>query len=214
MIGRSRQHCIKRAIDIVVAGGALLLLSPIIAIVAILILLKMGRPVLFRQQRPGLNSELFEVVKFRTMREAEDSNAAPLSDGTRLTSLGRLLRRTSLDELPQLWTVARGDMSLVGPRPLLIRYQPYFTEAERMRFAVKPGITGWAQLHGRNTISWSERFEYDVWYVEHWSIRLDIKILIMTIGRVFRGRGVVTDARSLMKNLDEERGQIDEIQGR
>ena len=195
----------KRLIDLIIASSSLLLLGPIIGIIAVVIRMNMGSPVLFRQVRPGYMQKPFTLLKFRTMRIAIDPAGKDLPDNVRLTTLGRFLRKTSLDELPQLWNVFKGDISLVGPRPLLERYNPYFNERERLRFSVKPGITGWAQIHGRNEASWDKRLENDVWYVEHWSLGLDLKILVLTIKKVLSGKGVVVDAQSVMLDLDEER---------
>ena len=195
----------KRLIELVIASTSLLLLGPIIAVIAVAIRINMGSPVLFRQVRPGYMQKPFTLLKFRTMRLAIDPDGKDLPDNERLTTLGRFLRKTSLDELPQLWNVSRGDISLVGPRPLLERYIPYFNERERLRFSVKPGITGWAQIHGRNEASWDKRLENDVWYVEHWSLGLDLKILVLTIKKVLSGKGVLVDAQSVMLDLDEER---------
>ncbi len=189
----------------VLSAALLLVLSPLMALVALVVLVAMGPPVLFRQCRPGLREDRFDLLKFRTMREARPTEDEPLTDGARLTRLGRALRRTSLDELPTLVNVLRGDMSLVGPRPLLVRYLPYFTERERLRFTVPPGITGWAQIHGRNNTAWSTRLEHDAWYVENRSLRLDLRILVATPLRAFGGQDVVADARAVMANLDEER---------
>jgi len=150
----------------------------------------MGRPVLFRQNRPGLNGRAFELLKFRTMTDARDDRGQVLPDEKRLTGLGRLLRRTSLDELPQLVNIIRGDMSLVGPRPLLMEYLDRYTEEQSRRHTVKPGITGWAQINGRNALSWEDKFRLDVWYVDNRSIWLDIKILLITIWKVLRGEGI------------------------
>lgn len=195
----------KRLIDLVIASTSLLLLGPIIAIIAMVIRMNMGSPVLFRQVRPGYMQKPFTLLKFRTMRMAIDPDGKNLPDNVRLTTLGRFLRKTSLDELPQLWNVFKGNISLVGPRPLLKKYNPYFNERERLRFSVKPGITGWAQIHGRNEASWDKRLENDAWYVDHWSLGLDLKILVLTIEKVLRGKGVLVDAQSAMLDLDEER---------
>jgi sugar transferase EpsL len=202
---RTANRAVKRLLDLFLAGFALLALSPVLLFTAIAIRFSMGSPVLFRQVRPGYRERPFRLVKFRTMRHGVGPDGRPLPDGQRLTRLGRLLRSTSLDELPQLWNVVRGDLSLVGPRPLLTEYLPYFTERERLRFTVPPGITGWAQVNGRNESSWDQRFANDVWYVEHWSLRLDLKILLLTVRNIFQRKGVVVDARSRMLNLDEER---------
>ncbi|MEN6449985.1 MAG: sugar transferase [Thermoguttaceae bacterium] len=199
------QRTIKRAIDAAVSATLLLVCLPLLVCVAIAIRWRMGRPVLFRQWRPGLGERPFLLYKFRTMNDACGPDGRPLPDAARLTALGRFIRRTSLDELPQLWNVLRGEMSLVGPRPLRMDYLPYFTRLERLRHSVRPGITGWAQVHGRNEASWDDRFANDVWYVEHWSLWLDLRILWLTLRQVVHGRGIVVDACSIMKNLDEER---------
>ncbi len=180
----------KRALDLVVAGAALAVLAPAIAATALAVRRSMGAPVLFRQRRPGLRAEPFEVLKFRTMRDARDAAGRPLADEERLTALGRFLRATSLDELPQLWNVLRGDLSLVGPRPLLMQYLPRYTPEQARRHEVKPGITGWAQVNGRNAISWEEKFALDVWYVDHWSFWLDLRILALTALKVVRREGI------------------------
>ena len=198
-------RAIKRTIDVVVSVMVLLVSMPVMAAVAVAIRLTMGNPVLFRQVRPGYQGRLFCLVKFRTMKDAFGPDGRPLPDSERLTSLGGFLRRTSLDELPQLWNVLKGEMSLAGPRPLLTRYQPYFTARERLRQTVRPGITGWAQIRGRNTASWDQRLSDDVWYVENWSLLLDLKILLITLKVVLHRRGIVDDPQSTMLNLDEER---------
>jgi len=198
----------KRLLDIAGAVSALLLLSPVLATVALAVRVFIGRPVLFRQLRPGYLEKPFTIYKFRTMRDAVDSEGIPLRDGERLHRLGIFLRRTSLDELPEFWDVLRGDMSLVGPRPLLVRYLPFYTEEERTRFRVRPGITGWAQVNGRNEASWNDRLRHDIWYVRNRSFLLDTKILWMTVAKVARREQVVVDARSTMLNLDEERAGL------
>lgn len=195
----------KRTLDIALAGLALVAFAPVIGIVAALVRLRLGTPVVFRQERPGVGARPFVLYKFRSMVDASDPSGQPLPDAQRLTPFGRFLRASSLDELPTLWNVLRGDMSLVGPRPLLMRYVPYFTDRERLRFQVRPGVTGWAQVHGRNELPWDTRLEYDAWYVENRSFRLDLRILARTARAVFGRRGVVVDARSIMLNLDEER---------
>jgi len=181
---------LKRAFDLVVALGLIMLLSPVMLAIAVLIALRMGSPVLFRQQRPGRHGRPFVLLKFRTMTSAVDADGLPLPDGARLTPLGRFLRRASLDELPQLINVIRGDMCLVGPRPLLMEYLPLYTREQMRRHEVRPGITGWTQVNGRNALSWEDKFMLDVWYVDHQSFWLDLKILTMTAGRVFSGSGV------------------------
>jgi lipopolysaccharide/colanic/teichoic acid biosynthesis glycosyltransferase len=196
---------VKRVADIAVATGALAVFSVPISVLAAMIRLKLGSPVLFRQVRPGRDGEPFEMIKFRTMNDRRSQNGELLPDRERLTKLGSALRSTSLDELPSLWNVLRGEMSLIGPRPLLMRYTEYFTEEEQLRFLVRPGVTGWAQVHGRNELSWTKRLALDVWYVHRRSIRLDVKILIETVSQVFRRKGVVVDPESMMQNLDDER---------
>jgi lipopolysaccharide/colanic/teichoic acid biosynthesis glycosyltransferase len=181
---------LKRIIDVLAAAAGLVVLAPVLAAVALLIRLRMGGPVLFRQARPGLRGRPFVLYKFRTMREAVGPDGAPRPDAERLTALGRSLRRTSLDELPQLWNVLRGDLSLVGPRPLLAEYLPLYTPEQARRHEVRPGITGWAQVHGRNAIGWDEKFRRDVWYVDHWSLGLDAKILALTVVKVLRREGI------------------------
>jgi lipopolysaccharide/colanic/teichoic acid biosynthesis glycosyltransferase len=198
--------CGKRLIDVAVSGIALVLLSPLLIAVALLARLKLGSPVLFRQKRPGLNGDPFVIFKFRTMTDQRDSQSRLLSDKERLTSFGRFLRSTSLDELPELFNVLIGDMSLVGPRPLLMRYQAYYFERERKRFQVRPGITGWAQVNGRNTLRWDDRLNFDVWYAENLSFTLDLRILGLTVLRTLRHHGVEVDPCSVMLDLDVERG--------
>ncbi len=198
----------KRLFDIAGAASALLFLSPIMAAVALAIRLFIGRPMLFRQLRPGSLMQPFIIYKFRTMREAANWQGLPLPDGDRLHPLGTFLRRTSLDELPQFWNVLRGDMSLVGPRPLLMSYLPFYTEEERVRFVVRPGITGWAQVNGRNEASWDSRLRNDTWYVRNRSFLLDFKILWITCGKVLKREQVIVNARSAMLSLDEERAAL------
>jgi lipopolysaccharide/colanic/teichoic acid biosynthesis glycosyltransferase len=185
-----RTPTLKRLFDVSCAGALLLVLSPILFGLAVAVAVASGRPVLFRQRRPGLNGRPFTLVKFRTMRDATDARGVPLSDAERLTRFGAWLRATSLDELPELWNVVRGDMSLVGPRPLLMEYLPRYTNDQWRRHLVRPGITGWAQVHGRNALSWEERFARDVWYVEHWTLALDLRILFDTITRVLSREGI------------------------
>ena len=188
------------------AAIALVLLALPLSLLAGLIRSRLGSPVFFRQTRPGLGGAPFELIKFRTMTDERDAGGQLLSDAERLTPLGRFLRVTSLDELPELWNVLRGDMSLVGPRPLLMRYLPYYTDRENKRHLVRPGLTGWAQLHGRNTVSWNERLALDVWYVENRSMLLDLKILLQTVALVLKREGVVIDPGAAMQDLDRERG--------
>jgi len=176
--------------DVFIAGIALALLAPVMGIVGILIYLTMGRPVLFRHQRPGYKAAPFILLKFRTMTDARDATGVVLIDELRLTRFGKMLRRLSLDELPQLWNVLKGDMSLVGPRPLLMRYVDRYTAEQARRHEVKPGITGWAQVNGRNALTWEEKFDKDVWYVDQRSMWLDAKIIVQTIWNVLRRRGI------------------------
>lgn len=192
----------KRIFDIVVAAAALVILSPVIAIVALLIRLRLGSPVLFRQIRPGKDAKPFEMLKFRTMTEARGPDGAPLSDAERLTGFGRFLRSTSLDELPELWNVLKGDMSLVGPRPLLMEYLPLYSAEQARRHEVRPGITGWAQINGRNALSWEEKFAFDTWYVDNRSFRLDLKILALTIGKVLKRSGISADGNPTMPRFE------------
>ena len=178
------QQRIKRVLEFIIALIGFILASPILLIVAILVKTKLGSPILFRQPRVGLNGEIFEMVKFRTMRDTIDSEGNPLPDEERLTKFGQLLRKTSLDELPELWNVLKGEMSLVGPRPLLVEYLPLYSEEQMKRHHVRPGITGYAQVNGRNNISWTKKFELDVYYVENFSLWLDVKILFQTVAKV------------------------------
>lgn len=178
------QLVIKRAIDIIASGLGLIILSPVLIITAILIKVKLGSPIFFTQDRVGKDGEIFKMIKFRTMLDAVDKWGEPLPDEERLTSFGKLLRSTSIDELPELINVLKGDMSLVGPRPLLVKYIPLYSKEQFRRHEVRPGITGWAQVNGRNSISWSAKFELDVWYVDNKSLLLDIKILLKTVLKV------------------------------
>jgi lipopolysaccharide/colanic/teichoic acid biosynthesis glycosyltransferase len=189
---------IKRGLDIGLAATALVLAAPVLLLVAIAVRVNLGGPVLFRQQRPGLHGRPFTMVKFRTMRDALGRDGRPLPDADRLTPFGALLRSTSLDELPELWNVVRGDMSLVGPRPLLMEYLDRYTPEQARRHEVRPGVTGWAQVNGRNALSWEERFRLDVWYVEHQSLRLDLQILMRTLALVLRRTGVSANGEATM----------------
>lgn len=191
----------KQFIDIFVSAIALIILSPVIAFVAWKISKKLGSPVLFRQVRPGLNGKPFTMVKFRTMRDAIDKNGNPLPDSERMTPFGNFLRSTSLDELPELWNVLKGDMSLVGPRPLLMEYLPLYSKEQARRHEVRPGVTGWAQINGRNAISWEEKFKLDVWYVDNQSFWLDIKILFLTVKKVFIRDGISAEGEATMSKF-------------
>ena len=184
--------------DVLAASAALLLLSPAIICVAVLVHIKLGSPVFFRQVRPGLHGKSFNMIKFRTMLDAVDGNGDVLPDEVRLTSFGKLLRSTSLDELPGLWCVLKGDMSLVGPRPLLVEYLPLYSPEQARRHEVRPGITGWAQVNGRNAISWEDKFKLDVWYVDNQSFLLDIKILFLTVWKVLRRKDISADGEVTM----------------
>jgi sugar transferase EpsL len=194
----------KRVIDVVGSAVLLVVLSPVIAVVALLVAVRLGRPVTFRHERPGRNARPFTLLKFRTMTDARGADGALLSDEQRLTPLGRRLRASSLDELPELWNVLRGDMSLVGPRPLLTEYLPVYTPRQARRHEVRPGVTGWAQINGRNDLPWSEKLEMDVWYVEHRSLWLDIRILLRTLAVPFRQRGISRSGHATAPRLDEE----------
>ena len=180
----------KRLFDLLVAGLLLLLLSPVLLVVALLVRIQHGKPVLFGQKRPGYRSRPFHIYKFRSMTNAQAADGNLLPDAQRLTRLGRFLRASSLDELPELLNVLRGEMSLVGPRPLLMQYLERYSPEQARRHAVLPGITGWAQVNGRNALSWQDKFRLDVWYVDHWSFWLDLKILLMTFWKVFKREGI------------------------
>jgi sugar transferase EpsL len=189
---------IKRLFDLVVSAVALVLLSPVLLVLALLVRWKLGSPVLFTQQRPGLAGRPFRLVKFRTMRDAVDRDGRALPDEERLTPFGARLRSLSLDELPELWNVLRGDMSLVGPRPLLMQYLDRYTPGQARRHEVRPGLTGWAQVNGRNATSWAERFDMDVWYVDHRSMRLDLQIMWRTVRAVLAKEGVSAEGHATM----------------
>lgn len=187
---------LKRPFDFAAALAALLLLWPVVLVVALLVRVKLGSPVFFRQERPGLHGKPFEMVKFRTMRDAVDARGNPLPDDQRMTPLGHFLRATSLDELPELWNVLRGDMSLVGPRPLLMEYLPLYTPAQMRRHEVRPGVTGWAQVNGRNAISWEQKFDLDVWYVDNATPALDLRILLLTVRKVLVRDGISEEGQA------------------
>jgi lipopolysaccharide/colanic/teichoic acid biosynthesis glycosyltransferase len=191
----------KRGFDLIASIAGLLLLAPLMAFIALVIRVTMGRPILFRQARPGRHGETFTMYKFRSMRDDRDAQEAVRPDAQRLTTLGRLLRHTSLDELPELWNVMRGEMSLVGPRPLLTEYLPLYNREQARRHEVRPGITGWAQVNGRNAISWEDKFALDVWYVDHRSLALDFKILATTFKRVLRSEGVAQEGHATAESF-------------
>ncbi|MCI6941881.1 MAG: sugar transferase [Christensenellaceae bacterium] len=190
---------IKRLLDIVLSGAALLILSPVLLITAVLVRIKLGSPVIFTQERPGKDEKVFKLHKFRSMTDARDASGNLLPDKERLTRFGAKLRSLSIDELPELWDIFRGKMSIVGPRPLLVKYLPLYNEEQRHRHDVRPGLTGWAQVHGRNLTSWEERFEYDVEYVNNISFALDVKIIIMTIRCVLGREGINADGSATME---------------
>ncbi|MDY6510400.1 sugar transferase [Acinetobacter faecalis] len=192
---------IKRLLDIVIASIALILLSPVYFIVARKVKKNLGSPVLFRQVRPGLHGKPFEMIKFRTMKDAVDAKGNPLPDSERLTPFGKMLRATSLDEMPELWNVIKGDMSIVGPRPLLMEYLPLYNEEQAKRHNVRPGITGYAQVNGRNAISWEKKFELDTWYVENQSLWLDFKIMLKTVKKVLAKDDISAEGEATMSKF-------------
>ncbi len=196
---------IKRLFDIIISLVALLVLSPVFLVVAVLVRIKLGSPVIFHQQRPGYQEKIFKLCKFRTMTEAKDADGNLLPDADRLTSFGIFLRKTSLDELPELWNILKGDMSLIGPRPLLVGYLPYYTKREQLRHSVRPGLTGLAQVSGRNFIAWDDRLAKDVEYVESLSFMMDVKILMKTIAVVFKKDNVAVETNSVEGSLCDER---------
>lgn len=198
---------IKRLFDITAAGAALVILSPVYAITTYKVKKNLGSPVLFRQTRPGLNGKPFEMIKFRTMKDAIDSAGNPLPDSERLTDFGKALRNSSLDELPELWNVVKGDMSLVGPRPLLMEYLPLYSKEQARRHNVRPGITGYAQVNGRNAIGWDKKFELDTWYVDNQSFWLDIKILLKTVKKVVVKDGISADGEATMSKFTGSQNQ-------
>lgn len=189
----------KRIFDLTIALLALIALSPLIAITALLVRIKLGKPVFFTQLRPGLQGEAFRMFKFRTMLDALDQDGNPLPDSDRLTPFGRLLRSTSIDELPGLFNVVRGDISLVGPRPLLMQYLPLYSPEQARRHEVRPGLTGWAQVNGRNALSWDDKFAFDIWYVDNRSFLLDLRILWMTVRKVLFREGISADGEATMQ---------------
>ena len=201
------RHFFKRFFDIVLSGLALVVLSPVLVVVAILVRTKLGSPVIFCQERPGKNEKIFKLYKFRSMTDARDENGDLLPDEIRLTKFGKLLRSTSLDELPELWNILKGDMSIVGPRPLLVKYLPLYNEEQRHRHDVRPGLTGLAQVSGRNAITWEEKFALDIQYISHITCSNDVKIIFATVGKVFRRDGIHSEAAATM---EEFRGTLEE----
>ena len=188
----------KRLFDIVASAPGLIFLSPVFLILIYLIRKNLGEPVFFTQERPGKDGKPFKMIKFRSMRDAVDKDGNPLPDSERLTPFGKKLRATSLDELPELWNVLKGDMSLVGPRPLLMSYLPLYNEFQFRRHEMKPGVTGWAQVNGRNALSWDEKFAHDIWYIDHYSFWLDMKILFLTVKKVFIKEGISAEGEATM----------------
>lgn len=205
---------IKRLLDIVISFVGLLVLSPVLLLVAILVRCKLGSPVIFHQERPGYNEKIFRLCKFRTMTDERDENGELLPDAVRLTKFGRMLRATSLDELPELWNILKGDMSIIGPRPLLVSYLPYYTEEERLRHTVRPGLTGLAQVSGRNLLDWDKRFATDVKYVNNLTFTMDIKIFFLTIKKVFVRENIEVDTNQAEGNFAEIRKAKMEEAGR
>lgn len=200
---------IKRFLDILLAGLALVLLSPVMLIVSVLVKCKLGSPVLFCQERPGKAEKIFKMYKFRTMRDAIDPKTGnQLPDGERLTCFGKKLRALSLDELPELWNIFKGDMSFVGPRPLLVKYLPLYNEEQKHRHDVRPGLTGWAQVHGRNLLSWEERFAQDLWYVNNVRFRTDMKILFLTVRCVLIREGISSETSATMEEFKGTKEQL------
>lgn len=199
---------IKRLFDLCCAICFLFILSPLMIIVALLVRLKMGSPVIYKQLRPGLNEKLFYIYKFRTMTDERDGNGLLLPDHHRMTKFGLFLRKSSLDELPQLFNVIKGDLSLVGPRPLLVEYLPLYTPEQKRRHEVRPGITGWAQINGRNVITWEEKFALDIWYVNNYSFLLDLKILLFTIIKVLRREGITNEGRYTRSDCQKDNEDI------
>ena len=192
---------IKRILDAGFSALGLLVLSPVMLVTAVLVKKNLGSPVIFCQPRPGRDGKVFNLYKFRTMKDARDANGEMLPDEARLTAFGKALRSTSLDELPELWNILKGDMSLVGPRPLLVKYLPRYNDEQRRRHDVRPGLTGWAQVNGRNNITWEEKFQHDVWYVDHVSLLLDARILLMTVGKILRREGISAEGSATMEEF-------------
>ncbi len=196
------KKCFKRCLDFLLSLCGIVVLSPILAVLAVLVRVKLGSPVLFHQERPGRHEKIFKLYKFRSMTDEKDAEGNLLPDEVRLTRFGKLLRSTSLDELPELFNILKGDMSLIGPRPLLVRYLPYYTEEERHRHDVRPGLTGLAQVNGRNALGWEDRFRYDLDYVNHISLGLDLKIIGMTVGKVLKRSGTLSGAEQTVADFD------------
>ncbi|EOU1828655.1 sugar transferase [Clostridium perfringens] len=201
-MNKNIQYFIKRTFDIIASLGGLIVFSPIIIVVAILVRVNLGSPILFTQDRVGKNNKIFKMMKFRTMKDGVDKDGKLLPDSERLTNFGKILRSTSLDELPELINILKGDMSLIGPRPLLIEYLPLYSEEQKRRHNVLPGLTGWAQVNGRNSISWGEKFKLDVYYVNNWSLGLDLKIFFLTFYKLFNREGINQDGESTVEDFN------------
>ena len=203
----------KRPTDIVLSALGLVALAPVMAAVAVAVAVALGRPVFFRQERPGLHGKPFRLIKFRTMLDAVDSDGNPLDDARRLTRFGRFLRASSLDELPELWNILKGDMSLVGPRPLLMQYLPLYSPEQARRHDVRPGLTGWSQVNGRNALGWPEKLALDVWYVDNRSFRLDLKIVLMTVAKVLSRAGIAAEGSETMPEFrgNEDRRDSNDV---
>lgn len=195
------QNFLKPFLDFIIALFAFIILSPVFFIIFIVLLIANNGKAFFFQLRPGLNEKIFKVIKFKTMNEKKDKNGNLFQDSERLTALGQFIRKTSLDEIPQLLNVIKGDMSLIGPRPLLVEYLPLYNERQKKRHKVRPGITGWAQINGRNAIGWQQKFEYDVWYVDHLSFLLDLKIFFLTLRKVFKSEGISSSSSATMERF-------------
>lgn len=202
---------VKRLMDVIISGLSLIILSPVLLVLCILVRVKLGSPVLFTQERPGKDEKIFKLYKFRSMTDARDEKGELLPDEVRLTKFGKLLRSTSLDELPELFNILKGDMSLIGPRPLLVRYLPYYTEEERHRHDVRPGLTGLAQVNGRNALGWENRFSYDLQYVNNLSLGMDIKVLGMTVGKVLKRSGTLSGAEQTVADFDVYRKSQEQV---
>lgn len=201
-MNKNIQYFIKRIFDIIASLGGLIVFSPIIIVVAILVRVNLGSPILFTQDRVGKNNKIFKMMKFRTMKDGIDKYGKLLPDSERLTNFGKILRSTSLDELPELINILKGDMSLIGPRPLLVEYLPLYSEEQKRRHNVLPGLTGWAQINGRNAISWGEKFKLDVYYVNNWSLGLDLKIFFLTFYKLFNREGINQDGESTVEDFN------------
>lgn len=201
-MNKNIQYFIKRTFDIISSLGGLIVFSPIIIVVAILVRVNLGSPILFTQDRVGKNNKIFKMMKFRTMKDGVDKDGKLLPDSERLTNFGKILRSTSLDELPELINILKGDMSLIGPRPLLVEYLPLYSEEQKRRHNVLPGLTGWAQINGRNAISWGEKFKLDVYYVNNWSLGLDLKIFFLTFYKLFNRDGINQDGEATVEDFN------------